>query len=268
MDSPQTTPYMPKPSAEPADDAMVSEPTHLLIVDDDAFNREGLRVYFELHGYRIVEAADAAGAIARSRDTRLCAAIVDISIPPDASRRVQPDDAHGLDVAHLLKNEQPALGVVIFSAFEHRGDDVTRMIRAGVRGLAYKLKGCPPADLLAAVRDAQAGHVIIDAGVTGSRAKVLAAELIKQLSPDERDPVCYAIDSLGSLTPREHDIAYRIAASQTIKGVAAELYLAPKSVENAITTIYSKLGLNTLQAHLREVVILAKACLIHDLQHR
>jgi DNA-binding NarL/FixJ family response regulator len=249
-------------------DTAQQTPQRLLIVDDDAFNREGLRAYLGVHGFDIVEATDEAAALARSREAPLSAAVVDISIPPDAARRVQPSDVCGLSFAAQLKAEQPAAGIVIFSAYEDRGDDVMRLVREGGRGIAYKLKGCAPAGLLAAIRAVQAGHVVFDDGVTGSRAKAFASELIDQLSADEREPVKYAIEQLGELTPRERDIAYRVAASQTVKGAAAGLHLAPKSVENAITAIYSKLGLNMLPGQLREVVILAKACLIHDLSHR
>lgn len=110
----------------------------------DAFNREGLRTYLSAHGFEIVEAADEASALARSREAPLSAAVVDISIPPDARRRVQPNDVCGLSVAALIKKEQPDAGVEIFSAYEDRGDDVMRLVRNGNRGVAYKLMGCAP----------------------------------------------------------------------------------------------------------------------------
>lgn len=244
------------------------QPLTLLVVDDDAFNREGLRAYLGAQGFAILEAGDEASAAALAQDQHIDAAVVDISIPPHPRQRVRPNDSCGLALAQTLKTANPATGVVMFSAYEDRGDDVMRMIRAGTRGLAYKLKGCAPGELLSAVRDVLAGRVVIDADVTGSRAKAMAAELLSQLSADEREPVRYAAEQLSTLTTREREIAFRIAASQTIKAVAAALHLAPKSVENNITAIYDKLGLNQLPGYLREVVILAKACLINDLEQR
>jgi DNA-binding NarL/FixJ family response regulator len=238
------------------------------VVDDDAFNREGLRAYLGAQGFTIVEAADESSALAVAKIQHIDVAVVDISIPPNATQRVKPTDSYGLSLAQTLKTENAATGVVLFSAYEDRGDDVLRMIKSGARGLAYKLKGCTPNELLGAIRDVLAGRVLIDPLVTGSRAKAMAAELLAQLSADEREPVRYAAEQLAELTPREREIALRIAASQNVKGIAAALHLAPKSVENAITAIYGKLGLNQLPGHLREVVILAKACLVNDLEQR
>lgn len=240
--------------------------TPLLIVDDDAFNREGLRTYLALKGYAVSEAGDEASALAIIQTQPIDVAILDISIPPTAAQRVKPSDSYGLSLAGKIKRDHPTTGVVLFSAYEDRGEDVMQLIRAGYRSLAYKLKGCSPADLLKTIQEVQAGRVVIDPEVTQSRTHAMVQELLNQLAQDEREPVQFALENLADLTARERDIAWRIAASQTVKGVAEALHLSPKTIENTITTIYSKLGLNVLPNNLREVVLLAKACMINDLQ--
>lgn len=243
----------------------MDNPASLLIVDDDEFNRAGLRAYLATKGYTVSEAGDEASALAIAQQQPIAVAVVDISIPPTAAQRVKPSDSYGLSLARTLKQTQPAIGVVLFSAYEDRGEDVMQLIKAGHRSLGYKLKGCSPSDLLRAIQEVQAGRVVIDAEVTQSRVHTLVQDMLGQLSSEEREPLQFALDHLDELTSRERDIAYRIAASQTVKGVAEALHLAPKTIENTITTIYSKLGLNMLPTNLREVVLLAKACLMKDL---
>ena len=250
-------------STNPITDDSAPKLKHL-VVDDDAFNREGLRAYLAGQGFEVAEAGDEASAWEAAQATSPAAAVIDISIPASAAQRTKPTDSFGLSLARRLKQAHPALGIVLFSAYEDRGDDVMTLMRAGYRSLAYKLKGCPPSDLLSAIHDVLAGRVVIDPEVTGRKS--LAAELLNQLTPDEREHVSHAVAQLEELTQREREIAYRIAASQNVKGIALALHLSPKSVENNITTIYSKLGLNVLPPNLREVVILAKACMVKDLQ--
>jgi DNA-binding NarL/FixJ family response regulator len=160
------------------------------------------------------------------------------------------------------------VGVVLFSAYEDRGNDVFALVESGTRGLAYKLKGSPPSSLLAAIDDVLAGRVVIDPEVHANRRK-LGDEMLKRLTTDERQWVEQAVASFEHLTPREKEIASRLAASHNTEGIAAALVVSTKTTENYITHVYDKLGLNEMAQvapHLRKVVVLAKACMIHDLK--
>ncbi len=142
------------------------------------------------------------------------------------------------------------------------------MVREGTRGLAYKLKGSQPAALLAAIHDVMSGRVVIDPEVHANR-RALADELLKRLTADERGWVEIAVASFTQLTPREAEIAHRLAASHNTEGIARALSLSTKTTENYITHVYDKLGLNEMSQaapHLRKVVVLAKACMINDLK--
>lgn len=239
----------------------------ILLVDDDAFNREGIRLYLKGQGYDVAEAGDAESAWGTTESGRFDAAVVDISIPPDGRTPSHPSHSHGIGLARRIKAERPSLGIVLFSAYEDRGSDVLEMVREGMRGLAYKLKGSQPAALLAAIQEVMAGRVVIDPEVHANR-RGLADELLKRLTPDERRWVELAAAHFDQLTPREKEIAHRLAASHNTEGIAAALSVAPKTTENYITHVYDKLGLNEMARdapHLRKVVVLAKACMIHDL---
>ena len=240
----------------------------LLLVDDDPFNRDGIRLYLGGEGFDVIEAGDEESAWNLAQTHPLAAAIVDISIPPNPRTPSRPSHSCGISLARQLKATHPALGIVLFSAYEDRGNEVFDMVREGVRGFAYKLKGSQPATLLTAVQDVQAGRVIIDPEVHANQHG-LAAELLKRLTPTERGWVEHAVASFKQLTPREKEVAQRLAASHNTEGIAAALSISTKTAEKYITHIYDKLGLNEMaQAtpHLRKVVVLAKACMINDLK--
>jgi DNA-binding NarL/FixJ family response regulator len=177
-------------------------------------------------------------------------------------------NSYGIHLAQRIKKTYPAVGVVLFSAYGDRGSEILDMIREGTRGLAYKLKGNHPAALLAAIHEVIAGRVLIDPEVHANKPG-LAEELIKRLTVDEGRWVQIAVENFGLLTPREMEIAQRLAASHNTEGISQALSVSPKTTENYITHIYEKLGINNIAQeapHLRKVVILAKACMINDLR--
>jgi DNA-binding NarL/FixJ family response regulator len=240
----------------------------ILLVDDDAFNRDGMRLYLEREGLSIVEAGDETTAWECAQAWPLDAAVIDIAIPHAPQMASRPGSNFGITLAQRLKQAHPALGIVFFSAYEDRGGDVLEMVRAGTRGLAYKLKGCHPSALLSAIHDVRAGRVIIDPEVHANR-KGLADELIKRLTPDEQFWVDMAVNGFKQLTPREMEIAHRLAASHNTEGIAQALGVSLKTAENYIGHVYDKLGLTTMGREapgLRKVVVMAKACMIHDLR--
>lgn len=243
----------------------------ILLVDDDAFNREGMRLYLEQEGFAILEAGDAATAwrvLGASKTGALAAdaAVIDISIPAEPGQKAQPIHSLGIYLAGQIKAAYPTFGIVLFSAYEDRGAEVLELIQEGRRGVAYKLKGCQPAALLAALRGVIAGQVIIDPDVTNVRS--LADRLVGRLTLEERPYVETATSLLPQLTPREREVAERLAAAHSNEGIAHALAIEPKSVENNISRIYDKLRLNDAPRHLRRAVLLAKACMIYDLRER
>jgi DNA-binding NarL/FixJ family response regulator len=109
----------------------------------------------------------------------------------------------------------------------------------------------------------QAGHVIIDEEV--SDKKGLTAVLCAALSPIESTLIQAALAHCHTLTPREYDVAQRIAAAHTVANIAAELGITIKTVEGHVSSIYNKLGFNVTTLPIRPSVILAKTCLLYEL---
>jgi DNA-binding NarL/FixJ family response regulator len=235
----------------------------VLLVDDNIFNREGLRLYLQLEGFVVLEAGDEQAALELAERANVQAAVVDISIPPDARTPSRVQHNYGIRLARQLKLTQPTLGIVLFSAYEDRGGEVLEMIRSGARGLAYKLKGCAPAALLEAIREVVAGRVLIDPEVTNPRT--LADEFMARLTPEELPWIEGIIARFDVLSPREREVAYRMAAAHTTEGIANDLNAAPRTIEHHIGHVYEKLGLREAPAPLHRIVLLTKACMIIDL---
>jgi DNA-binding NarL/FixJ family response regulator len=81
--------------------------------------------------------------------------------------------------------------------------------------------------------------------------------------------VQFALKNFDELTPREKEIAQRVAAAHNTQSIAQALTLTPKTVENYVGRIYDKLGFSEIGAEspgLRKAVLLAKVCMIQELR--
>lgn len=235
----------------------------ILLVEDNAFNRNGMKAYLHSKGFQTLEAADRATAwrIARQESPDLL--IIDIVIPATPNGRLQRQASEGVNLALQVKEQYPQMGIVLFSAYEDRGKAILELVRRGTRGIAYQLKGIRPSTLLHVINQVQAGQVVIDEEV--SDRQELTAVLRAALRPEEITWVEHALAHCDTLTPREMDVARRIASAQTIANIAVALGIAIKTVEGHASRVYSKLGLNETAPPLRPAIVLAKACLLHEL---
>ena len=239
-----------------------------LVVDDDAFMRRGLSLYLTSAGFEVVVAANEASgwqlAINENYGALVDVAVIDIAIPPENGAASRNSHNYGIRLARRIKRAYPQVGIVLFSAYEDRRDEVVELLRDGVKGLAYILKGSEPAALLEAIGIACSGHVHIDPEVTNARA--LADEVFARLTPDEQCWVGIALRHFNELTDREMDVIARLASSSSVESITTELVIAPKTVNNHLDHIFGKLGLSHVPAHLRRHTLLTKACMIHDLK--
>jgi DNA-binding NarL/FixJ family response regulator len=251
-----------------ANPEVIANPNHLvLIVDDNEFNRDGVALYLRSLGFRTVEAGDEAEALTLAEATHPWAAVVDIVIPKNEESKALTSESVGLNLVRRLKIMDPMLGIVIFSAYEDRSSQVWELVREGVRGVAYLLKGNRPEKLLQALYDTVAGRVILDVNGAITRNELIR-DIRAHLTPAERPWVERAVQFIPLLSPREWDIASRLANSQNNQGISEVLGIKSKTVENHISRVYDKLGLGELENDaptLRKSLLLAKAFMIYDL---
>jgi two-component system, NarL family, response regulator DevR len=191
----------------------------VFLLDDHELVRAGLRSLIESTDDIVVvgEAATAADALGRIPAMRPNVAILDVRL----------SDGNGVEVCREIRSRSSEIACLMLTSY---ADDeaLFAAIMAGAAG--YVLKQVTGTDLLEDIRRVGAGQSILDATLT---QRVL--EQFRQ-GPNQ-DP------RLANLTPQEKRILELIAQGMTNRQIAAELYLAEKTVKNYVSNLLSKLGM-------------------------
>jgi DNA-binding NarL/FixJ family response regulator len=191
----------------------------VLIVDDHAVVREGLRTFLELQdGIEVVgEAADGVEALELAARLQPHVILMDLVMPR----------LDGITAMREVRERSPHSRVIVLTSFL---DDERLMpaIEAGADG--YLLKDVEPAELARAIRTAQAGEAMIDPTVAGRLLRTLSAPRAPQSADAER------------LTRREREVLELIAAGRSNKRIAFELGISEKTVKTHVGHLLAKLG--------------------------
>jgi DNA-binding NarL/FixJ family response regulator len=204
---------------------MTQAPIRILVVDDHAVVREGIRhVLSESTGFNIVAEADnGIQALALAQQQKPDIVLLDISMPSES----------GLDVAARLRQLAPGIRVLILSMHE-QGEYVLEAVRAGALG--YVLKDTRPAEPREAVRAVHEGGEYFSPSV----ARRLSAALRGELDQEKRR------SKLDLLTARERDVLALVADGKTNKEIGAELDISPRTVETHRESIVRKLAIRSV----------------------
>ena len=200
----------------------------VVIAEDAALLREGLRRLLEDRGHEVVATVDepvalVAAVAAHGPD----AAIVDVRMPPTFTDE-------GLRAAIELRRDHPATGVLVFSQYiETRY--ASRLLAAGAAGVGYLLK-----DRVADVAEFTDALARVAAGGTALDPEVVSQLLGARLG--DRRPG-RGTTGLGSLTAREREVLSLMAEGRSNAAIAAELVVSPGAVEKHVAGIFAKLGL-------------------------
>jgi DNA-binding NarL/FixJ family response regulator len=194
----------------------------VLLADDQAMIRSGLRLILEDQpGITVVaEAADGAEAVAQARRLRPDVCLVDIRMPR----------LDGIEVTRALAGPGVAdpLRVVIVTTFD-LDEYVYGALRAGAVG--FILKDAGPVLLAEAVRAANAGDALISPSIT--------LRLLQRLAPAGAS----AARPVTPLSDRETEVILAIATGQTNQEIAAGLFISVSTVKSHLASIQLKLGL-------------------------
>jgi DNA-binding NarL/FixJ family response regulator len=204
----------------------------VLIADDSALIREGLRQILPAHGFEIAGAvADVPSLFEGIEETNPDAALIDIRMPPTYSNE-------GIIAANTIRERFPSLGVIVLS--QHiDADYALTLIRSDPGYCGYLLK-----DRITDI------NILADAiGRVVGGGTVIDEELINLLL---RRPA--ASSRLDELTTREREILGLLAQGLTDRGIGETLWLTPKTVETHIRHILAKLNLPTDGTHNRRVL--------------
>lgn len=230
----------------------------LLLVDDDAFNLDGLKTYLVSKGYEVQTAQDMVTARRLFKMIPFSATIIDARLPEDISlARPKMQASGGITLIREFKQHSPHIGVVLFTAHDDFGGEFSDLLRAGMRGIAYVLKGRSISHLIRSLYDAMEGRGVIDPDVVD--IPQWQRHVIDNLPPEESRWVKAILANLAALSPQERIVAERLAASQKVNYIADQMSLDPKTIYTHRTRLLSKLGLDEAPQHLDTVLLLAKA---------
>ena len=195
----------------------MAEPIRVLIVDDHAVVREGLRAFLETQdGLQVAgEAADGNEAVEAASRLRPDVILMDLVMPK----------LDGVAAMRALRESVPDTRVIVLTSFLDE-DKLLPALRAGAAG--YLLKNAEPKELARAVRAAHAGEALLD--------PVVAARLVQTLAADGY------MDPIDRLTPREREVLVLIGRGFSNKRIARELDLAEKTVKTHVGHVLAKLG--------------------------
>ncbi len=202
---------------------MVERTTRVVVVDDHAFYRRGLRTFLDLEDDLevVAEAGDGPGAIEAVRRHRPHVVLMDLWLPRQS----------GIEVCADVLRICPSTRVLMLTS-SHEEEDLFASIRAGASG--YLLKDSPPDEVGRAVRAVRAGQ----SPIPPSMAASLLAEFANLSRGD-------APGRASDLTEREREVLTLVARGRKNRQIAAELYISENTVKNHVRNILDKLQLHS-----------------------
>jgi DNA-binding NarL/FixJ family response regulator len=209
------------------------KPIHILLVDDQALFREGLRTLLSLEpAFEVIgEAANGEEAVQCAKTLQPQVVLMDLRMPVlggvEATRRIRAADSR--------------CQVIVLTTFED-DEEVFDALRAGAVG--YLLKDVPSEKLKEAIRAAAQGESFLQPSIA---AKVVAEfNRLSQARPSASPKL------VEPLSHRECEVLRQLACGKSNKEIAAALHLAEGTVKNHMTNVLGKLGvLDRTQAALK-----------------
>jgi len=184
----------------------------VLIADDHAVVRQGLRAFLDLQeDVEVVgEAADGAEALEAAERLAPDVVLIDLVMP----------GVGGIEAIRGLRERAPSVRAIVLSSFVD-DDKLFPAVRAGAAG--YLLKDVQPQELVEAIRTVHAGGALLHPRV--------ASRLLEEMATDP-------------LTPREREVLSLIGRGMANKVIARELSLSEKTVKAHVSSILAKLGVS------------------------
>jgi DNA-binding NarL/FixJ family response regulator len=197
------------------DSALVS----VVLADDHPIFREGVRSLLTHSGqFKVIaEATNGAEAVAAAISLRPDIVVMDLEMP----------ELSGIEATRAIINQDPRIGVLVLTMYEDDAS-VFAAMRAGARG--YLLKSAEPMRMTRAILSVADGDAIFSPSIAeriSSYFVTAAAERPKASFPE--------------LTDREREVLDLIASGRNNQAIARQLYIAPKTVRNHVTSIFAKL---------------------------
>jgi DNA-binding NarL/FixJ family response regulator len=190
----------------------ISTPIRVLAADDHPLIREGIAALIanQRDMQLVAEASSGSEAIEKFRTARPDVTLMDLQMP----------EMSGIDAITAIRGEFPAARIIVLTTYG--GDALAeRALRAGAQ--AYVLKGLIGQDLMETIRVVHAGS--------------------KRINPDVAVQIASHAGQTG-LTAREIEVLCLVAAGQSNKIIAAQMFISEATAKGHVKSILAKLGAN------------------------
>jgi DNA-binding NarL/FixJ family response regulator len=202
-------------------------PTTVLLADDHAIVRQGLRALLEREGFEVVgQASNGREAVDAADATGAAVALLDFAMPV----------LNGLDAARAIARGRSGTRPILLT-MHPEAPYVLAALRAGVRG--YLLKSQAATDLFQAIRDVARGLIYLSPTISQA---VVQAYLAKSDLPS--DP----------LSGREREVLQLVAEGNTSKEIAQRLGVSVKTAEAHRGRLMDKLAIHDTASLVRYAV--------------
>lgn len=204
----------------------MTEPIRVMIVDDHALFRRGLKMVLESEsGFEVVgEAGDGAEAIAKAEEAMPDVVLMDVRMPKRS----------GIEATNAFKEMLPNVKILMLTISDEEAD-LYDAIKAGASG--YLLKEISIEEVANAVRAIHSGQSLISPSMA-SKLLTEFATMVKKT--DERQSV-----PAPKLTSRELEVLQLVAKGSNNRDIAKELFISENTVKNHVRNILEKLHLHS-----------------------
>jgi len=197
--------------------AEIDQPIRVVLADDHAVVRQGIRQFLETGSNITVvaEASDGLEAIKLIHEHRPDVAVLDIQMPGQS----------GIEVTRTLRAERFPVGILILTAFDDE-PYIRAVLQAGANG--YVLKTAEAHEIVEAVQAVNEGKSALDPAI----ARKLMAQMARPEAMAAR---------VEPLTERELEVLRLAAKGYTNKAIGAQLSISDRTVQGHLAKIYDKL---------------------------
>jgi len=196
----------------------------VLIVDDDALVRSGLRIM--LTGAQTVE------VVGEAADGREVLGAVDLHRPDVVLMDIRMPHVDGIEATRLLVTQPDPPAILVLTTFD-ADELVLRALQAGAAG--FLLKETPPPEIIRAIELVHAGDGMLSPTVTRRLIAMVAGDTDAGARAD------HARELLATLSPRERDVAHAVGQGQGNAEIAATLHLSVATVKGHVSRLLDKL---------------------------